>query len=195
MHITEEKALLRQKIESLIAAINPAKREQESEEICSELLAQIPKDAVVCAYMPLPTEVDLRPLLTNMLKRSQALYLPRYEDGNVVFSRITDLDALTEGRFNIPEPQQDAQVLEDDKADIVLVPGRAFDQHGNRLGRGGGGYDKWIAAQRNVSPDTQFLGVAFKCQIVDEVPIEPHDQKVDTVVSCGHESPNPSQTS
>lgn len=183
MKTTEQKSLVRKEIEGRIAKMTLTERGKENVDVCNTLLAQIPDDAVVCGYMPLPTEIDIRPLLEQLLKRGQEVHLPRYEDGNIVFCRITDLKTLTEGRYNIPEPPKDAQVLEDGKAEIVLVPGRAFDIHGNRLGRGGGGYDKWISKQREANSNTKFLGLAFSRQMIDEVPTEPHDQKVDDVIT------------
>jgi len=53
----------------------------------------------------------------------------------------------------------------------------------NRLGRGNGGYDHWIEKQRDVNPDTRMIGVAFECQIVNEVPIDAHDEKMDEVIT------------
>jgi 5-formyltetrahydrofolate cyclo-ligase len=65
----------------------------------------------------------------------------------------------------------------------VLVPGRAFTKAGGRLGRGGGTYDRWINAQRKKNPATRFIGVCFRCQIIKELPMEEHDEKVDEVVT------------
>ena len=178
------KATLRNNIESRIAAMTPRERAQESKKICHILRKRIPERVIVCGYMPLQTEVDIRTFLEDCLKREQIVCLPRYEDGQVTFYRISDLQTLTRGRYDIPVPPREAQALEEWQAAVVLVPGRAFDLHGNRLGRGGGGYDRWIARQRKANPDTQFLGVAFTCQLVDEVPTEPHDQKVDEVMTA-----------
>ncbi len=51
------------------------------------------------------------------------------------------------------------------------------------MGRGNGGYDIWIQQQKNQNPDTQYWGVALDCQIVQEVPVEPHDQKMNAIVT------------
>lgn len=184
MNIKERKTLLRQEIEVRIAAIPTSERDEERADICSQLLARIPATAVVCGYMPLQTEVDIQPLLEKLLQRKQEVYLPRYEEGHVVFQQISSLQTLEHGRYNILVPARDAPALQDGNADIVLVPGRAFDLHGNRLGRGGGGYDRWIALQRKANPETQFFGIAFACQIIPDVPVEPHDQRVDEVITA-----------
>ncbi len=78
----------------------------------------------------------------------------------------------------------EAPHLEESLPAVVLVPGRAFDAKGARLGRGNGGYDKWIAQERSRNAPYQYWGVAFECQVVDEVPVEAHDQKLDAVVTA-----------
>lgn len=70
-----------------------------------------------------------------------------------------------------------------DEPTIVLVPGRAFDRERQRLGRGNGGYDIWIAKQRQQNPATKYWGVAFEHQIVPSIPVESHDQPMDAVVT------------
>lgn len=64
--------------------------------------------------------------------------------------------------------------------DVMLVPGIAFDEHGNRLGQGGGYYDRYLPHMR---PDALTIGIAFDEQIVDEVPHRPHDRSVGYVVT------------
>jgi 5-formyltetrahydrofolate cyclo-ligase len=66
--------------------------------------------------------------------------------------------------------------------DVVIVPGTAFTHAGGRLGQGGGWYDRFLAMVR---PDCVTIGVAFAPQIVDELPLEPHDVAVDVVVTDG----------
>jgi len=64
--------------------------------------------------------------------------------------------------------------------DVVIVPGTAFTLDGHRLGQGGGWYDRFL---QTVRPDCVTIGVAFGPQIVDELPIEPHDVRLDHVVT------------
>src|SRR5262245_13024808 len=73
------------------------------------------------------------------------------------------------------EPPPDPTVI-----DVVIVPGTAFTPAGDRLGQGGGWYDGFLA---RVRPDCLTIGVAFSPQIVDELPVEPHDVRLDHVVT------------
>lgn len=159
-------------------------KQAESRSLCRRLLADIPERSVICAYYPLATEPDVRPLLEELIARGDAVYLPRYLGGRFDFFQIEDLKSLTPGDLKIPEPSGDSPVLNRVEANVVLIPGRAFDHAGNRLGRGAGGYDAWIAEQRKINPKTRLLGVAYECQMVNEIPREAHDQTVDAVITA-----------
>lgn len=67
-----------------------------------------------------------------------------------------------------------------DQVDVILVPGLAFDAAGRRIGRGGGFYDRFLL---RLPPATLSVGVAFEAQRIDEVPADPHDRRVDVVVT------------
>ncbi|MDD5469372.1 MAG: 5-formyltetrahydrofolate cyclo-ligase [Candidatus Peribacteraceae bacterium] len=179
--IADQKAQLRREIAQRITLLSPERRKEESESICRTLLPLIEPGMAVCGYAPLPSEPDITPLLAAFIKRGNALYLPRYENGTVVFLRVEDLSKLVRGNQNILEPSQDAAPLGKEGINIVLVPGRAFDGRGNRLGRGAGGYDAWIATARENNKTMRCIGIAFACQLVGDVPTEPHDQRMDAL--------------
>jgi 5-formyltetrahydrofolate cyclo-ligase len=81
----------------------------------------------------------------------------------------------------VPDARPDASPPDDiGSIDVVVLPGLAFTGEGDRLGQGGGWYDRMIGALR---PGCVTIGVAFAVQIVDEIPSEPHDRRVDVVVS------------
>jgi len=159
-------------------------RHAEGRTLSRVLLEEIPKGSTVCAFFPLKTEVDIRLLLEKLLERGDTLYLPVYENKRLVYKRTTNLTTLTPGEFTIPEPPKDAEKLENQSVDIILVPGRAFDTTGNRLGRGAGGYDRWLEKYKAAHPSTQFWGVCLECQLVPEVPVEAHDVKMDEVITA-----------
>ncbi len=137
----------------------------------------------VCAFVPFKDEVDIRPLIEELLATNYDLYLPRFEGGKLAFRQAKDLDHLTIGPFDIPEPSSDSPALPLSSETIVLVPARAYTKTGERLGRGNGGYDIWIREQRKLNPRTQFWGICFEAQVMNEVPMEGHDERVDRVVT------------
>ena len=84
-------------------------------------------------------------------------------------------------RVTVPASEHDAEVPADpDVFDLVLVPGVAFTERGDRLGRGGGWYDRLIPRLR---PGCATVGVAFDIQVLPELPVEPHDARVSVVVT------------
>ena len=89
---------------------------------------------------------------------------------------------MEQGSFNIMEPTGDSI---DDPAilDLIIVPGVAFDRHGNRCGRGKGFYDRFLAKTQATT-----IAVCFDCQLVDELPVEPHDVPAHYVVSPSYKS-------
>lgn len=88
---------------------------------------------------------------------------------------------LAPGYCAIPEPVIDRVVKFDPaKIDVVVLPGSVFDLQGGRLGYGGGYYDRFLA---NDAPQAIKIGIAYEMQLVEEVPLLPHDQSLDYLVT------------
>jgi 5-formyltetrahydrofolate cyclo-ligase len=128
-------------------------------------------------------EVDIRPLLEEVLKLGHALYLPCFENA-LVFRKIHDLSTLTKGPFGFLQPPVTEPALAMSENVTVLVPGRAFTSDGHRLGRGNGGYDIWMRKKRQASPKSTYWGVCYDCQIVHDLPTEEHDERVTRVITA-----------
>jgi 5-formyltetrahydrofolate cyclo-ligase len=182
-HLSEQKQALRQAILERLKHMDAQSREAESRSVVRRILETLPMDRTICAYAPLPTEPNITPLLTELLQRGQRLYLPAFDGHSCVFRRVNSLNELTVSSFGIPEPSLPAPLLNPEEPVIALIPGRAFDTRGGRLGRGNAGYDRWITAHRKQNPHSTYYGVAFDCQIVSEVPMEEHDAFLDGVIT------------
>ncbi len=184
MNVPQRKTDLRDQIGKRISEWTSQEKEKQSTVVCQRISSLLPSAvAGLCAYFPLPDEVDIRPVLEEILARGIPLFLPRFDNQEVTFHRVTALEELRPGTFGIPGPAKDNPEPDPATVTLVLVPGRAFDSHGNRLGRGKAGYDRWIKKQRQANPKTLFWGIAFAEQIVDEVPTEEHDERMDIVLS------------
>jgi len=183
-HTNDAKAHLRKAIKERLDRLSDDDRQAESRTLCKELLLRIPKGSVVVAYFPLKTEASLRPLMKDLLARGDTVFLPRFEDNKMVCRQMLDEESLIPGAFTIPEPSIDAPLLDMKTADFALVPGRAFDKKGNRLGRGNGGYDRWIKKFRAANNHAKVIGIALECQIVHEVPREDHDAVMDAIATA-----------
>ena len=185
MDAAQQKRELREAIRKRLAEFSAKERAAEGRTFCRTLWKILPDYLqVIAAFVPLPDEVDISSFLLECLTKGIKVFLPRFEGGEMVFREVKKLTNLPLGPLNVPEPQVTAPLLDSQVLSHVLVPGRAFDRKGNRLGRGNGGYDHWIALQRNANPQTKFFGVCFECQLVQSVPVEAHDAKVDAVITA-----------
>ena len=95
------------------------------------------------------------------------------------------MDELTPGTWQILEPKPEWRArldrhVEAVELDLIIVPGLAFDRHGDRLGLGKGYYDRLL---QHIRPDAVKIAVAFECQIVDKIPVLPHDVRMDMVIT------------
>lgn len=137
------------------------------------------------AFIPLPppaAEPDLLPLLGEALAGGRAVCLPRvdWEAGVMEPAAITSLESLVTTRHGLREPPPLSNPVALEDLDLILVPGLAFDACGNRLGRGAGFYDRFLAA---CVPDTTVCGVCFEAQLVDRIPTDDWDLPVNIVAT------------
>jgi 5-formyltetrahydrofolate cyclo-ligase len=163
--------------------MTPEERAAASAQARAALAAQaLWKEAQsVLFFAPLPEELDVWPLLAAALAAGKKVALPCFvaETRTYVACQIqnpeTDLEV---GHFGIREPGQQCSRLSSNRLDLILVPGVAFDLQGRRLGRGKGYYDALLTALSGTA-----CGVAFDQQIVTEVPVEPHDVRVNCLLT------------
>ena len=129
----------------------------------------------IAFYWPNDGEIDLTRALISALKRSKKCYLPilyRGGENRLLFGRITSDSKMKRNRFGIPEPSVGHRDLVfSNQLDLVLAPLVAFDDHGNRIGMGGGFYDRSLG-QLQLDCDWQrpyVLGVAHEFQHVESI--------------------------
>ena len=139
--------------------------------------------ACVLLYAPLADEPDLLALLgecgrTFCVPRIESPAPPTLAAVAVTGPPGDDLPGWRRGPFGLWEPAGEA--LDPARIDLVLVPGLAFTRDGRRLGRGKGFYDRFLPTLR---PDCFKCGVCFDLQLVDALPTEPHDVRLDAVLT------------
>ena len=176
-----EKAALRRRIRE--HAPDPEALRAESAALCARILesALFREAKAVAAFMPLPGEADIRPVLAACLASGKRLALPATRaDLSMTFRLAADLAALTPDAFGIPAPGPEAPGIPAGDLDLMLVPLSAVDARGYRLGKGGGCYDRWLRAHafRGVT-----LGVALRHQWVERVPAEAWDIPLERAVT------------
>jgi len=137
----------------------------------------------IMAYMPLRHEVDTRAVLVKLLALKKKLFLPAVnrEREEIAIFQVKNLTRdLTPGSYGILEPRPGRCVPgRPSDLDLVLVPGLGFDRKGGRLGHGKGYFDKFLRKVKRAKK----IGIAFKEQILEKIPLEKHDQRVDRVIT------------
>ncbi len=124
---------------------------------------------VIAAYLPLPGETDITPLLRQILAEGRTLALPRTaRDLSMTFHRAGALEALDRDAWGIPAPPADSPPIPAEEIRLMLTPLTAVDARGFRLGKGGGCYDRYLAEHPGLRAVT--LGVARRGQWVPRVP-------------------------
>lgn len=129
----------------------------------------------IMLYSALPDEVQTRAFLEKWhLKKT--IILPTVVGDDIIPVEYAKDTRFAVGDFNIMEPQNDPYTGD---FDLIVVPGVAFDNKGNRIGRGRGYYDRFLSHHL----DVKRIGICFDFQLVDEVPAEPFDIRMDEVIS------------
>lgn len=182
---SELKSDLRTRMRAKLAAQSDRDRREASAAACEQLagLDAFRHASTVMLYMPLPDEVDVTATAIRCFQSGKNVCVPRVDwarcDMDPVEAASFDDEAMAPDEHGIRTPRDGAPVLPT-VIDLVVVPGLAFDPNGNRLGRGGGFYDRFL---RRLRRGATTIGLAFDLQIVDVVPADDRDFTVDWVVT------------
>ncbi|MBV6633435.1 MAG: 5-formyltetrahydrofolate cyclo-ligase [Alphaproteobacteria bacterium] len=146
-----------------------------------ELVAGWDGPRVVSGYWPIRGEIDSRPIMAGLIAAGHQITLPVVvaRERPMIFRRWTPDTEMIKGDLPVYEPEPDAPEL---LPDTLLIPMLAFDQHGFRLGMGGGFYDRTVPELRKLGPVT-LIGLAHHAQQGEDLPREPHDVPLDWIVT------------
>ncbi|MCM2358916.1 MAG: 5-formyltetrahydrofolate cyclo-ligase [Geobacteraceae bacterium] len=135
---------------------------------------------VLALYAPIHNEVDTSEVFAAALTALKTVLFPAVSGEGLVFRRVSTRDGLRKGAFGIPEPVASCEVYEPGEADIIVIPGVAFDMKGKRIGYGKGYYDK---ALHSLEGGGKLVGLCYDFQLVDDITDEPHDVKMDLLIT------------
>ncbi len=162
-------------------------RRRLSRVICRRLmdLPEFARARCVMSYVDFSSEVHTRPLLHTLWEQGRTVVVPYCLRDDLGLFRLQSFDELAPSRLGIPEPRGELRARADRRADaaqidLVVVPGLGFDRQGARLGFGRGYYDRLLSRLRG---ETRRMGLAFECQLVDHLPLLPHDVPVHMVIT------------
>ena len=182
--MTEEKALLRARLLAARAGLSAGQRAEAGRAIRDALLdrPEVQMAGTIAAYYSIGAEPDTRSLVYALWKRGSYVLLPVLRpDGDLDWASYEGPDSLVPRPRGLREPGEPPRGVEAvARADAVLVPALAVDRAGNRLGRGGGSFDRALA---RVGPLIPLIALVYDDELIDRVPAERHDVKVRAAVS------------
>lgn len=178
------------------AALSSEERQHLSQKICQRVLSSdyFIKANEVALYLAAQGEVEAKTLIDFALENNKRIYLPAldpHDKTRMHFVQYKKEDSLILNRFGMPEPVlAEDRIIDAKKLDLVLCPLVAFDEHANRVGMGGGFYDRHFSFKNEVedeaknaeSPPT-LVGLAYDFQKVDAIKPAPWDVPMSAVVS------------
>jgi 5-formyltetrahydrofolate cyclo-ligase len=165
-------------------ALDAGTRNRDSRIITAKLLAlpQYRAAGVVCAYASFGSEFDSAAFCSDVVASGKRLLLPRINRPARMLElhEVSNLGSdLVAGVWGIREPSERCPVVPPSAVEFLLVPGVAFTTTGERLGYGGGFYDRLLSGMNAKTPR---LAAAFDLQVVDSIPTGPNDQRVHLIV-------------
>ena len=184
MNEPDLKTALRSMMRDRLEKISPAVRAVESIELCARLKTQMQSAHTILFFAPLPDELDIWPVLESSLALGTTCALPFFDAEKKIYGakdiKKLATDIVT-GKLGLREPAESCAKIPLSQFDLVLVPGMAFDLNGNRLGRGRGFYDRLLEKVSGIK-----CGVGHNFQLLEKIPVEPHDAKVDFILTPAH---------
>lgn len=165
----------------LLREMIPAQEKKDMDSRFCRTFLQMPEIAeadMVCCYVSRGTEPDTHGLIRSLLERGISVAVPRVSGTLMEFYRIRGMEDLTPGYMGILEPAMHCKRAENTKTP-VLTPGLAFTREGDRIGYGGGFYDRFFEQE----PDHLRIAFAYPFQIIKTIPAGMLDQRVHRIIT------------
>ena len=181
MRKQDEKKTLRNIMRRLEDNLSPRYMRTADEAILRHLIAlpEYREARTVFCFAGVKREINTRPLLENALAAGKTLCVPLCVESGIMETRqITDLSQLQAGKYGLLEPAADAPIIAVDDIDFAVIPCTTCNHAGQRLGKGGGYYDRFLSHYRG--------GTVMLCReklIREEIPVEPHDYPIPWVMT------------
>ncbi|MGH7884417.1 MAG: 5-formyltetrahydrofolate cyclo-ligase [Thermodesulfobacteriota bacterium] len=179
--VKNEKSRLRKLLLSERKKLSPDTWRDKCRDIADNLfsLEIFRRSSKIALYHPINAEVDTKYIFSKSIYEGKKLYFPKVCGRSIHFFCVDQPDGLEPGFKDVFEPKDLNEQISKDKLNLILVPGLGFDISGNRLGYGGGFFDKFL---KNL-PEYKSIALAFDFQVVNYLPISQHDIKVGRIIT------------
>lgn len=179
-----EKKIIREKISNARNSLTPEEHKIKSKLITDKLLklSEYIKADTIFIYYPFRSEIDTTEIIKDALLNNKKVVLPKVTGENLKIFFISDIKMdLKPGSYGILEPDiNSCKEANLNEIDLAIVPGLCFDLNFNRIGYGGGFYDKILSKLRK---DVKIIALAFDLQIINNIPSCAHDKKVNIILT------------
>jgi len=176
------KLALRQSFLERRLQLLPNERANAAHAVAETFFKHVPlaTGAIVAGYWPVKGELDVMPILRELLRKGHTCTLPHVtgEGAPLLFRQWDENMTMTTGKYGVHEPASNVTLM----PDVILVPILAFDANGHRLGYGAGFYDRTLARlkkQKNI----RTIGLAYEMQLYGTLPAEENDVKMDMIIT------------
>lgn len=178
------KKALRKSIQKCRDSLSNESKQKRSAVIIQKFLGlrQYNSSTNILAYFPFRSEIDICTIIEKALGQGKRIVFPKVNKEKLDLYYIKSLSrGLEPGRYDIMEPiPSECEKALPLEIDLVVVPGVGFDPGMNRLGYGGGFYDRLL---REIPPQAPRIALAFDLQVMDHIPVSEHDLKIDVLIT------------
>ena len=178
----DEKNLIRKQMKQLRADMTRTERFEKSMQIFEQLITvpEFKRADRIYTYVSMDNEIDTIMLIDYSLSLEKRVFVPRVSGKDMEFYEIRDISELNPGYRGIYEPDINGKEPDYSRTGFMCMPGLAFDRSYNRIGYGGGFYDRYIASQKNSLYKVAF---AYYKQVFSKITVQEHDQTADCIVT------------
>ncbi|KAM6942746.1 5-formyltetrahydrofolate cyclo-ligase [Xenentodon cancila] len=188
------KQALRRELKRRLAALSAHEKRRQSLHVTQQLFKhpRYVSSQRIAIFLSMDDEVCTDEIIKDIFRRGKSCFIPRYERGSshmdmLKLNGLQDMESLPLTSWNIRQPADDdhgrEEALSGGGLDLVLMPGLGFSQFGKRLGRGRGFYDTYLErCSKHPRGNPYTIGLAFKEQICDEIPVGESDMLIDEVL-------------
>ena len=180
----EEKKILRNKILIIRNSLDKEVKEAMDDEIYNNLITSdlYIKAKNIFIYLSFGSEIQTNNIITKALRDEKEVYIPKVYKKNKLMKavRLKSFNDLKENSMGILEPIDDSNYIDKREIDLILVPGVVFDLNGNRIGYGGGYYDRYL---QDIKEIRNKVVLAYDLQIVDSINPDIHDIAFDYIIT------------
>lgn len=185
-----DKQAIRQQVRERRNTLTSQEQKHAAQQLVTSInaLECLPHSAKIGLYLSFDGELNTHPVIEALWEKHKQVFVPvlhPFRQGYLVFVEYTPNTPMLSNQFNIREPQLTCQhICPLSELDILFMPLVAFDALGNRLGMGGGFYDRTLSVHHQESRQKpSLIGLAHDCQKFDKLPIEPWDIKINKIIT------------